>query len=381
MEGKPVDWWFVFKFSGASFPDCAQGTRTCAFGGTVQHYSLGFSQQFIFASNDHPTFQMGIPCLGDTTADPVGATFDQVYNGSYSFVIWNDQFYNDPDLAACNGETFCDFPWGHSKGVLAWDADGNGFLMQVSTPNWPGAGNKQNPRPHNGNTLGCITRSNGVPQDNILLSQHFFATKLSKGDLVTVLKALVKASVVTAPNAAPNSNSQIIWNGGPSDIQDLVSGLGSLSSDTTVSIDQLSNGVQLITKPSSLHVPPWQMVSAVLGKKSLVVATFLTDKNPIDDTPATRPDCWDVALPEPGAVTNARSGTWTGTQFGLLGAENHAKIGVSAEGDDYILFGDLNQEGALSGNCDLPHNNRGGLFFVVKNASLATDMRRLMNVR
>jgi hypothetical protein len=47
----------------------------------------------------------------------------------------------------------------------------------------------------------------------------------------------------------------------------------------------------------------------------------------------------------------------------------------------YVLVGDFNQEGALSGNCDLPQNNRGGLFFVAKDTSLATEMRRLMNVR
>jgi len=61
----------------------------------------------------------------------VGATFDQVYNGSYHYVIWNDQFYNDPNLPACGGHTFCDNPWGHSKGMLAWNDDGDGFVMQV----------------------------------------------------------------------------------------------------------------------------------------------------------------------------------------------------------------------------------------------------------
>jgi hypothetical protein len=30
--GKPVDWWFVFKFNTASFPSCANGAvRACIF--------------------------------------------------------------------------------------------------------------------------------------------------------------------------------------------------------------------------------------------------------------------------------------------------------------------------------------------------------------
>ena len=44
-----------------------------------------------------------------------------------------------------------------------------------------------------GNTLGCIA------DDDVLVSQHFFALKLSKNDVVTVLKALANASVVTDP--------------------------------------------------------------------------------------------------------------------------------------------------------------------------------------
>jgi len=109
-KGKPpVDWWFVFKFNTKSFPGCAAGARrACLFGGDVQDYRAGFSQQFIYASKSSPSLQMGSTCLGDATTDPVGATFDQVYNGPYNYVIWNDQFYNDPDLPACQGKTFCD---------------------------------------------------------------------------------------------------------------------------------------------------------------------------------------------------------------------------------------------------------------------------------
>lgn len=107
-------------------------------------------------------------------------------------------------------------PWGHSKGMLAWDANGNGLVMQVSTPDWPGAGNSQNPRQTIGNTLGCIAKD-----DDIEVSQHFFALKLSPDDVVAVLNALANASVVTDPK-----NPQIVNNGGPAAIQTAVKALG-----------------------------------------------------------------------------------------------------------------------------------------------------------
>ncbi len=381
-QGQPVDWWFVFKFNTKSFPGCAAGAkRACLFGGDVQNYPKNFSQQFIYANSDSPSFQIGNTCLGDTTRDPLGATFDQVYNGSYNYVLWNDQFYKDPDLPACKHRTNCDAPWAHSKGMLAWDANGNGFVMQVSTPNWPGAGNNQLSRA-NGNTLGCMKDDQGNPQNNVWVSQHFFAAKLNKDDVVTVLKALQKASVVTARNTPHDSQSQIVKNGGPGDIQDLVQGLGRLSEDATFSKEILSSGVQIISKPPDMHVPPWQMVSAVLGTAPLRVATWLTGPNKILDTTGTKPQCWDSTLDDPGPVTNAETGQWKGTSFGLTGApspnRNHAKIGVSTSGK-LAIFGDLNQAGTLSEPCDVSQNTRGGLFFVVENQVLAAGLRSLMN--
>jgi hypothetical protein len=224
----PVDWWFIFKFNTKFFPGCeTNAKRACIFGGTVQDYPKGFGLQSISASSANPTLHNDSGCLGESTDDPIGATFDEIYNGTYSYVIWNDQFYDDPDLPACKGKTFCDAPWGHSKGVLAWDDQGNGLVMQVSTPNWPGSGSPSFPR-NNGNTLGCTTDNNGKPQNNVWVSQHFFALRLNKSDVVAVLNGLQRASVVTQTDAGLGSQSQIIRNGGPQDIQKLVSGLGQL---------------------------------------------------------------------------------------------------------------------------------------------------------
>ncbi len=137
--GQPVDWWFVFKFNTEAFPGCGESAqRACLFGGTVQKYK-NFSQQFAFASSKDGTLKQGGGCVGDTTADPLGATFNQLYKGKLFYVVWNDQFYGDPIASEAS-------PAGHSKGALAWDKDGNGFVLQVSTPSWPGSGNSKKPR-------------------------------------------------------------------------------------------------------------------------------------------------------------------------------------------------------------------------------------------
>src|SRR6476659_1428355 len=57
--GKPVDWWFVFKFNTKSFPHCrADAKQVCMFGGTVQNYRQ-WGQQFVFASSANKTLQAG----------------------------------------------------------------------------------------------------------------------------------------------------------------------------------------------------------------------------------------------------------------------------------------------------------------------------------
>lgn len=371
-KGHPVDWWFAFKFNEASFPQCgANITRTCSFGGKVQDYTA-FSQQFVYASSENETLVKGTDCAGDSAADPIGATFDQIYNGALHYVVWNDQLYDDPKIQGCDSN--CGSPWGHSKGVLAWNDAGAGVVMQVSTPSWPASGSAKFPRKTDGNTLGC------VKDDNVKVSQHFFAVRLTKDDVVKVLKALTNASIVTDP-----ANPQLVGNGGPADIAALASGLGKEQKKGTVTLDTLSTGVMLIAKPSSVHVPPWQMVSAKLGGVPLRAATWW-DTPPIYTTTATTNlACWDNSLGKPGPVEIAISGSWQGTKFGLKGGGgpdfNHAKIGVSTSGTNtYVIFGDMNQQGdALDPkDCGSSQNGRGGLFYVLKNHQLYAGVKALI---
>lgn len=369
--GHPVDWWFVFKFNSKSFPGCqGSSTRTCPFGGSVQAYKT-FGQQFVYASSENPALQNGTDCVGDTTSQPLGATFGEVYDNSPYYVIWNDQFYDDPEISGCTQN--CGSPWGHSKGMLAWNDQGDGFVLQVTTPSWPAAGSKEFPRQDDGNSLGC------VEDNNVLVSQDFFALRLTKNDVTVVLKALQNSSVVTDPE-----NSQIVNSGGPDDVQTLVKSLGKKSDSQTVVKSTLSNGVVLISKPSGLHVPPWQMVSALLDGVDLRAATWWANPAIYSTTATTPIACWDDSLGNPGSVEIATTGKWNGTSFGLKGGSgpdfNHAKIGVStSSGQHYVIFGDLNQQGTVSGpNCNSSQNGRGGLFYVVDNVGLSDNIKNLI---
>jgi hypothetical protein len=370
-KGHPVDWWFVFKFNSKSFPACGgTAVRTCTFGGSVQPYKA-FGQQFVFSSSEKKSLQKGDGCVGETGTDPVGATFDEAYSNLFFFVVWNDQFYDDPKIKGCTKS--CSAPWGHSKGMLVWNESGEGFVLQVTTPSWPASGNKVAPRQIDGNTLGCIS------DDNVEVSQHFFALKLNKEDVIAVLQALQNASVVTDP-----SNPQIVHNGGPDDIQHLVSALGRKTDGTSFTLHRLSTGVELISKPSKLNVPPWQLVSAILGGTGLRTATWWT-KPKIDTTTATSiVKCWTSALPSPGPVEIATTGHWGQTKFGLTGGSgtdfNHAKLGISTNvGEHLTIFGDMNQQGSLAGpNCESSQNGRGGLFYVIDDNELFENIKDLI---
>ena len=124
--------------------------------------------------NEQGTLQWAPGCVG-ADADPVAATFAQVYHGALSYVLWNDQFYQDPAVAGWSDNS-CSASWGHSKGLVAWNEAGTGLVLPVTTPSWPAAGNVQFPRQKDGNTLGCVTDT------NVKVSQHFFALKLTKAD-------------------------------------------------------------------------------------------------------------------------------------------------------------------------------------------------------
>lgn len=369
-KGHPVDWWFVYKFN-SQFRGCGgNAKRQCPFGGKAQAYP-SFGQQFVYASSENSSLQKGSGCAGATTTDPLGVTFDQIYNGPYFYVVWNDQFYGDPKITGpkCTA-TQCGGPWGHSKGMLAWNESGEGLVLQVSTPSWPASGSKDFPR-KSGNTLGCVSNDN-----NVKVAQHFFALKLNKEDVIEVLTALQNSSVVTKQD-----EEKIVRNGGPADVQKLVADLGKKSNNTDYTKTTLSSGVALISKPSDLNVPPWQMVSSLLGGISLRTATWWARPRIYTTQAGKTPACWDDRLNQkPGRVEIATTGEWEDKTLSLISGSNHAKLGVSISGTNhYAIFGDLNQQGAISGTCESSQNGRGGMFFVLDNKTLSDDLTKMID--
>jgi len=380
-DGSEVDWWFAYKFNSKSYPECST-TRKCIFGGSVQPYKYGYGMQYALASSvggKTQEMELKTDCLG-TGADPVAQTFDQVYSGAApNYVIWNDQFYREPQVhldPPCShyssDPTSCSAPWGHSKGVLSWDADGNGFIMQVTTPDWPGNGNSNITRETQGNTLGCIH------DDNVEVAQHFFSMRLTTADTKAVLQALQRASVVTDP-----SNPQIVrLSNSPGDLASLAKGLAKLDSNTSPLVSTLSNGAKLIAKPHALNVPPWQMVSAIVGKP-LRTATWWS-RPEILSSKAGTPGCWSDILGTPQEVQIATSGQFKGIEFSLKGGlgkdHNHAKLAHSLDGS-LAIMGDMNQQGSYSPEyyrCSASQNGRGGMFFVLDNPTLHSGLKELM---
>ena len=384
-DGSAVDWWFAFKPTTDVFPSCTSQI-TCMFGGDKGAFKNAGLQYILASSKSGKTsaMQLHSDCLGNG-ADPVAKTFAQVFSGgAANYVIWNDQFYADPILNVkpkCVKE--CESPWGHSKGVMAWGADGTGFVMQVSTPDWPGSGSKSKTR-QQGNTLGCCQ------DENIKVAQHFFALRLATADDTRlVLQALQRASVATDP-----SNEQIVkLTSGPSELASLAKQLGQVVRDNTaplqgtLSIKAAGGPIRLFAKPSFLHVPPWHMVSSLLGGQSLRTATWWQHPEINSTKAGFKPSCWDPSLKSsPGEVQSAVTGQWNGKKFKLSGNPtknaNHAKLGVSLSGSKVSVMGDMNQQGSLGlagdDKCDASQNGRGGMFFVVEDDVLHTGLSTLM---
>ena len=355
-----ADWVFAYKFNSSTFDTHGQVIQ-CIFGGTPASGPAG--QAYAEASSAFGALVSGPGLIGTSPNDPVGATFSEIYNGELNFVVWNDQFYGDPKIACgkCS-------KWGHSKGVLGWDSAGNGLMLQVTTPDWPGAGSAATPRRHEGNTLGCEHATH-----NVQYGQHFFALKLTPDDTAAVLDALVNAAVVTDVG-----NPQLARLGGPAALVAKARQLGRRNHSVDFQDVVLSSGVRLISKAPDLWVPPWQLISARLDVP-LRTSTWRANSPIPTTTDRTAVSCWRPSLGKPRAVEIAITGKWMNKVIRISGSGSHGKLGVSLDpAHPFTVFGDMNQQGSLAGTCGSAQNGRGGLFFVLGDRQLYASMRQLL---
>ncbi|GAA0298167.1 hypothetical protein GCM10009087_04960 [Sphingomonas oligophenolica] len=309
--------------------------------------------------------------LGTSDSDPVGATFSEIYNGDYNYIVWNDQFQTYPIRNGGNGT-------GHSKGILAWNKDGDGLVMQVSTPGWPGSGSAQHARKVEGNTLGCLTRIS----DNLKVAQHFFMLKLSSVDVALVLRALANSKVVT------KATDLTIWNVSsvqPDAIADAIALFSHPDTLVTKTDVVLSSHIRLISKSPSLNVPTWQFVSAELAPAPATAGPALRTATWTSATMGNTTGsvaCWDESLKGiPGPIIIATDGSWGGKPLKLGISSSHAKIGITTEAAaaPYVIFSDLNEDGGLSPPaCKRAQNGRGGMFFVIEDKSLHDSLTVLI---
>lgn len=142
-DGKPVDWWFIYKVAGKSVT--SDGSKAT---GTEYVYfdSVNLKGKKLSLSPNR---------VGDNAKGCVSATLNQVYDDltdpDKGWFFYNDE---DPITGKTNGSR------GHTKGVLCFNlATNSAFWMIHSAPKFPPKGKYAYPATATGNaqTFLCIT--------------------------------------------------------------------------------------------------------------------------------------------------------------------------------------------------------------------------------
>ncbi len=121
------------------------------------------------------------------------------------------------------------------------------------------------PRKTDGNTLGCVT-------DNDVLSQPaFFRAETQQGRCCRCTEGSGECECGNGPDKTSNREQRRTSRHSGSWCVALEKYPGA----QTATMARLSSGVVLISKPSDLNVPPWQMVSALLSGEPLRVASMV----------------------------------------------------------------------------------------------------------
>ena len=157
-EGKPVDWWFMYKLSGKS--KTKAGKKITGLTGAEYVYfdsSEGSTAKLVMPKPDDVRSTGALPNTLDLLYTKPGPLTERL-----GFFFYNDE---DPLSGKTNGSL------GHTKGVLAFDfASDTAFWLVQSTPKFPGS-KTQYDFPDTGlpnaQTLLCVTLQNCGVSKNI----------------------------------------------------------------------------------------------------------------------------------------------------------------------------------------------------------------------
>lgn len=156
-EGKPVDWWFMYKVAGES-------TTSDGGKGPVLNGKKVTGAEYVY-------FDASMPKTGKLALSPhtvqggaLLSTLEQVYRSTGKSVGW--WFYNDEN--PLNGKVNSER--GHTKGVVAFDLSSNtAFWLIQSTPKFPTKSPYAFPKTgeRNAQTLLCITLQDATVAQSI----------------------------------------------------------------------------------------------------------------------------------------------------------------------------------------------------------------------
>ncbi|CAD8048526.1 unnamed protein product [Paramecium sonneborni] len=296
--GQVVDYWLIFKLPKDS---------TNQYTGMEYHYCDSTTQcvELKYQSDK----------LNDVTS-PLQITMNQVHfkDTTTMNVIWNDQPFDKdyyPDMA-------------HSKGVLSASLNGQGFIINHSTPKFP------------------IMDSNydeiilGMPTNSFTYGQHFMCFSISTSEIERIAQQLIIAEVITV-----RANS-------PADFKTIYPNLYSLKDPTRHSTynsgsltSQTRQGLTLQVISTNQHnqVDFYAAIVAPRLKVGLVVET------------------WGSGGLQPADCTSAfqtfsnLSRLQNGYKFSYT--KDHSKFGISLSSNiPYVCMSDINRQTS--------QNKRGG---------------------
>lgn len=162
----------------------------------------------------------------------------------------------------------CSSPFGHSKGAMAYEKNGQGFFLQGTTPNWPDPSQKSTYAP-----LGCQL------DNNVYLSQSFMGLTLNSDtftDMAPYIQAARVCSTGTISCAGSDAAGHVIdynctseqtRNESWSILDTAFAGTSNSKINSKSEVFKTSGGVQFtFTAHSSADdVPPWLIVANELG--------------------------------------------------------------------------------------------------------------------